>query len=240
MTHNENEEDEYEVSQEEFSEEEDNEPILPVKKVKEKPLKIERKKQIPDDEVEPPKKPAKPKGRPQGKQEGFLPKKVRTVSSYRLFFSEEQAKLKEDNPKLKIGEISSLIAKKWKDVGDEEKAEYKERAVDENETRIRAFEKTGKAIKKLPPKEEKKAPLDVGVKRGHPLKKKKKQIIIEETDSESSEDEVIVVKKKKKTAVVKPKPKQVTEPEPPEPPPPPKPKPTPPPAPIPQQRFFFH
>ena len=161
MTHNENEEDEYEVSQEEFSEEEDNEPILPVKKVKEKPLKIERKKQIPDDEVEPP----KPKGRPQGKQEGFLPKKVRTVSSYRLFFSEEQAKLKEDNPKLKIGEISSLIAKKWKDVGDEEKAEYKERAVDENETRIRAFEKTGKAIKKLPPKEEKKLP---------PKKKKKR------------------------------------------------------------------
>jgi len=93
MAHNENE-NEYEVSQEsqeEFSEEEDNEPILPVKKVTEKPLKIERKKQIPDDEVV--KKPAKPKGRPQGKQEGFLPKKVRTVSSYRLFFSEEQAKL---------------------------------------------------------------------------------------------------------------------------------------------------
>lgn len=228
MTHN---EDEYEVSQEsqeEFSEEEDNEPILPVKKVKEKPVKIERKKQIPDEEVEVVKKPAKPKGRPQGKQEGFLPKKVRTVSSYRLFFSEEQAKLKEDNPKLKIGEISSQIAKKWKEVGDEEKAEYKERAVDENETRIRAFEKTGRAIKKLPPKEEKKAP----------PKKKKKQIIIEETDSESSEDEVIVVKKKKKTAVVKAKPKQVAEPEPPE--PTPKPKPTPPPAPVPQQRFFFH
>lgn len=237
MTHNEN--DEYEVSQEEFSEEEDNEPILPVKKVKEKPVKIERKKQIPDEEVEVVKKPAKPKGRPQGKQEGFLPKKVRTVSSYRLFYSEEQAKLKEENPKLKIGEISSQIAKKWKEVGDEEKAEYKERAIDENETRIRAFEKTGRAIKKLPPKEEKKAPPDVGVKGGHPLKKKKKQIIIEETDSESSEDEVIVVKKKRKTAVVKPKPKQVAEPPPPTEPTPP-PKPTPPPAPIPKQRFFFH
>lgn len=89
-----------------------------------------------DEEVVPKKKPLAKKAKSDDDEDGDPQPKVKTgkdkpakkTSGYVLFCQEFRAEMKEDNPDLPQVEITKLLAGMWKDLPEEEKEEWKEKA----------------------------------------------------------------------------------------------------------------
>jgi hypothetical protein len=123
------------------------------------------------------------------------PKKAR--SAYLIFSAEKREEVKEENPDMKSSEIMSELGRLWKELDDDEKEEWKEKAAEEKaeiegvSRKKTPAKKSGKGKKKVEEdsdeEEEEKPKKGKGKKT--PAKKSKKEVESEDEDEEVEEEE---------------------------------------------------
>jgi hypothetical protein len=131
------------------------------------------------------------KGMKRSKRSRKGPKKL---SGFQLFSNEQRKAIKDKREKeeeepLTFGDTSKEIAKRWRNVPDEEKDEYKLRAIEENEKRKQTSEKEKKNEEKSKKKMKKKMKKKTKAKKSPKVIEEEEDELIVELDEESIDEE---------------------------------------------------
>ena len=71
---------------------------------------------------------SKGKGKAAAAAKGGAPKIKRPLSAYMLYAQTKRDKVVAENPNASFGEITKILAGKWKDISDERRTKYQEQA----------------------------------------------------------------------------------------------------------------
>ncbi|KAI8912590.1 high mobility group box domain-containing protein [Gorgonomyces haynaldii] len=86
------------------------------------------------------------KKKPRAKKDPNAPKKG--LSAFMIFSQENRPKIKEENPEASFGELGKLLGQKWKELDEEDKKPYQEKAEADKaryEKQMSEYTKKGKA-----------------------------------------------------------------------------------------------